>query len=82
MLNANLYKNKFENYIFKTLESYYFCKHEECFGVAVSGGPDSMLLLNILDKWVKKKKKSLKIFSFNHNLRPNSINDLIIVENN
>ena len=34
--------------VHQTLNKYYFTKHEKQYGVAVSGGPDSMLLLNVL----------------------------------
>ncbi len=80
MLNARLYNSNFEKNVFKIIETYNFHKHENCFGIAVSGGPDSMLLLHLLNKWVKKKKKELKFFSFNNNLRKNSENDLLLVK--
>ena len=40
----------FEKKVHQTLDKYYFTKYEKQYGVAVSGGPDSMLLLNVLSK--------------------------------
>ena len=80
MQNVKLQKLNFEKYVFEIIDSYYFSKYEKCFGVAVSGGPDSMLMLHILNKWIKKKKKSLTVFTFNHNLRPSSAKEVLLVK--
>ena len=50
------------------------------YAVAVSGGPDSMLLLYVLSKWANKKDKILYAFSFDHNLREESSKELVLVE--
>ena len=42
------------------------------FGVAVSGGGDSIALLNLLLPWAKKNKKKLFAVTVNHNLSPES----------
>ena len=55
MQNVKKQKLIFEKYIFSIVDSYYFSKHEKSFGIAVSGGPDSMLMLHVINKWVKKK---------------------------
>jgi tRNA(Ile)-lysidine synthase len=55
-------------------------KHEKQYGVAVSGGPDSMLLLNVLSRWANLEGKHLSVFSFNHNLRKESLNEILFVE--
>ena len=60
MQNVKLQKLIFEKYIFNLINSYYFSKQEESFGVAVSGGPDSMLMLHVVSKWAKKKNKTLR----------------------
>jgi tRNA(Ile)-lysidine synthase len=78
--NVKLQKLIFEKYIFNLINSYYFSKQEESFGVAVSGGPDSMLMLHVVSKWAKKKNKTLKVFNFNNNLRPASIKESLLVK--
>ena len=80
MLNVKLKYSEFENTIFKIIDKYYFTKYEKFYGVAVSGGPDSMLLLYVLSKWANKKDKTLYVFSFDHNLRKESSKELILVE--
>ncbi|OUU61340.1 MAG: tRNA lysidine(34) synthetase TilS [Alphaproteobacteria bacterium TMED62] len=80
MLNVKLKYSEFESNIFKIVDKYYFTKYEKLYGVAVSGGPDSMLLLYVLSKWAYKKNKSLYVFSFDHNLRQESAYELTLVE--
>ena len=80
MQNVNLKFSEFESKVYQTLNKYYFIKHEKQFGVAVSGGPDSMLLLNILSRWANLEGKLLNVFSFDHNLRKESYNELLFVE--
>ena len=73
MQNVKKQKLVFEKYIFSIVDSYYFSKQEKSFGKAVSGGPNSMLMLHVINKWVKKKNKTLKVFNFNHNLTKTNI---------
>ena len=80
MQSVKLQKLSFEKYIFKIIDSNYFSKYEKSFGIAVSGGPDSMLMLHIINKWIKKENKILKVFTFNHNLRPTSVNEVLLVK--
>ena len=80
MQNVSIEYLDFENKVHKTLNKYYFIKFEKHFGVAVSGGPDSMLLLNVLSKWANLEGKFLNVFSFDHNLREESFNELLLVE--
>ncbi len=40
--------------------------------VGVSGGPDSMALVYLLNKWIKFKKGKITALVFNHEIRPNS----------
>ena len=80
MQNVSIEYLDFENKVHKTLNKYYFTKYEKYYGVAVSGGPDSMLLLNVLSKWANLEGKFLNVFSFDHNLREESFNELLLVE--
>ena len=80
MLNVNLNYLEFETKIHQTLNKYYFTKYEKQYGVAVSGGPDSMLLLNVLSRWANLEGKLLNVFSFDHNLRKESLNEILFVE--
>ena len=80
MRNVNLNYLEFETKVHQTLNKYYFTKHEKQYGVAVSGGPDSMLLLNVLNRWANLEGKFLNVFSFDHNLRKKSLNEILFVE--
>ena len=80
MQNVNLKYLEFEKKIHQTLNKYYFTKHEKQYGVAVSGGPDSMLLLNVLNRWANLEGKLLNVFSFDHNLRKESLDEILFVE--
>ena len=80
MQNVNLKYLDFEKKVHQTLNKYYFTKYEKQYGVAVSGGPDSMLLLNVLSRWANLEGKSLNVFSFDHNLRKESLNEILFVE--
>ena len=80
MQNVKLKCLDFEKKVHQTLEKYYFTKHEKQYGVAVSGGPDSMLLLNVLSRWSNLKGKLLSVFSFNHNLRKESLKEILFVK--
>ncbi len=80
MQNVNLKYLDFEKKVHQTLDKYYFTKHERQYGIAVSGGPDSMLLLNVISRWAKLKGKFLNVFSFDHNLRKDSLNEVLFVE--
>ena len=81
MQNVNLKYLDFEKKVYQTLNKYYFTKHEKQYGVAVSGGPDSMLLLNVLSRWANLEGKFLNVFSFDHNLRKESLDEILFVEN-
>ena len=80
MQNVSLKYLEFENKVHQTLNKYYFTKHEKHYGIAVSGGPDSMLLLHVLSRWASLEDKFLSVFSFDHNLREESLNDVLFVE--
>ena len=80
MQNVKLNYLDFEKKVHQTLNKYYFTKYEKQYGVAVSGGPDSMLLLNVLSRWANLEGKFLNVFSFDHNLRKESLNEILFVE--
>ena len=80
MQNVKLKYLDFEKKVHQTLNKYYFTKYEKQYGVAVSGGPDSMLLLNVLSRWANLEGKFLNVFSFDHNLRKESLNEILFVE--
>ena len=75
MPSVKLYKTNLALEVFIRIDNKYFSKKEKIFGIAVSGGPDSMLLFSLLNKWTKDNKKKLKVFTFNHNLRRESLNE-------
>ena len=41
-------------------------------GLCVSGGPDSMALVILMNNWIKKNNGKITIFHFNHGLRQQS----------
>ena len=49
--------------------------------VGVSGGPDSMALLYLLNKWIKLKKGKLTALIFDHNIRSESKEESYHVKN-
>ena len=60
--NQNLQKN----YLFETSPK---------IAVAVSGGPDSMCLVYLLNNWIKKKKGTLIALIVDHKIRKNSLKE-------
>ena len=66
--------------ISKILDNNIFIGKEDCIAIGVSGGVDSMTLLNIASVWAKKFSKKLVVLTFNHNLRKESIKEVQLVQ--
>ena len=49
--------------------------------ICVSGGVDSLALLILMNKWIKKKKGLLTVLHFNHKLRDDSKKEEFFVKN-
>ena len=72
-LNFNNFKKKLKNYNC-------FDKNPHC-AVAVSGGPDSILLTMLLKKWINEINGRLTAIIIDHNVRKNSKDESIEVKN-
>ena len=66
-----LNKHNFEKY----LNNKFFFENNPKVAVAVSGGPDSMALADLVKNWVKLKKGDLIALIVNHQIRSNSIKE-------
>ena len=61
-----------QSYFNLILKNYYLFENQPKIAVAVSGGPDSMALLFLLNKWITKNKGSLIALVVDHKIRKDS----------
>jgi len=61
-----------QSYFFAILKNYYLFEKNPKIAVAVSGGPDSMALLFLLNEWIKRNKGSLVALIVDHKIRKES----------
>ena len=61
-----------QSYFNLILKNYYLFEKKPKIAVAVSGGPDSMALLFLLNVWIKKNKGSLVALIVDHKIRKDS----------
>ena len=64
--------NVTQNYFNKILKKNFLFELNPKVAVAVSGGPDSMAIVFLLNKWIKKNKGSLIALIVDHQLREDS----------
>ena len=59
----------------KILNNNFLYENQPQIVVGVSGGPDSLALVTLLNKWVKKKKGKLIALIVDHKIRKESIKE-------
>ena len=62
-------------YISEIIHKNYHFEKKPTIAVAVSGGPDSMCLLFLLNEWIKTNCGKIIALIVNHNLRANSTSE-------
>ena len=65
----------FENNFFNNLNNNFIFENHPKIAVAVSGGPDSIAMVFILNKWIKKKKGKLIALIVDHKIRKESFTE-------
>ncbi len=68
----NFFSNLNQNFIFEKKPS---------IAVGVSGGPDSLALVYLMNKWVKSKKGNIIALIIDHRMRPESYNEAKQIKN-
>tara|TARA_Y100000590_G_scaffold414084_1_gene510646 strand:+ start:2264 stop:3226 length:963 start_codon:yes stop_codon:yes gene_type:complete len=63
------------------LEKNFFCEKKPKIAVAVSGGPDSLALCMLLNKWISKKKGNILALIVDHRIRSESYYESINTKN-
>lgn len=70
MFDENLFKSKLTDAL----------RHESVIAVAVSGGPDSMALLNLANAWAQENNKKVIALTVDHRLRTESTHEANLVK--
>ena len=65
----------------KTLEKFFFYEKNPRIAVGVSGGPDSLALVILLNRWIKKKKGQLIALVVDHGIRKESFSESLQTKN-
>ena len=55
------------------LKNNFVFENKPHFGLCLSGGPDSLALFILVEKWITLNSGKLTVFHFNHNLRKESL---------
>ena len=63
----------------QTINNNYIFENKPTIAIGVSGGPDSMALLFLLNQWIATVNGKLKALIVNHNLRNNSYDEALSV---
>ncbi len=71
----------YKNFFLSLSSNNKFFEKNPHIALGVSGGPDSMALLYLLNKWIKLKKGKLTALIFDHNIRPESKEESYQVKN-
>ncbi len=69
---TKLSNQKFESLFFKEIDKNFIYENKPKIAVGVSGGPDSISLVFLLNKWIKKRNGKLIALIVNHKIRKNS----------
>ena len=69
-----------EKNLYKLLNQKNLFENKPIIAVAVSGGPDSIALVFLLTKWIKKNKGKLIALIIDHKIRKNSLEEAISVK--
>ena len=69
-----------EQTLYKSLDKKNLFESNPVIAVAVSGGPDSIALVFLLDKWIRKNKGTLIALIIDHQIRDNSFKEASFVK--
>tara|TARA_Y100000590_G_scaffold9532_1_gene11768 strand:+ start:395 stop:1354 length:960 start_codon:yes stop_codon:yes gene_type:complete len=70
----------FEDSFFNNLNNNFIFENRPKIAIAVSGGPDSIAMVFILNKWIKKKKGKLIALIIDHKIRKESFTESKLVK--
>ena len=69
-----------EKHLYKSLNQKNLFETNPVIAVAVSGGPDSIALVFLLKKWIRKNKGKLIALIIDHQIRESSLKEAISVK--